>query len=237
MLKGGRLFLSGTSVLFSEAALCLQEIPCTLYEFRHIGRAFFRFHGAEAVVFDRSILGEILAIPGRCLYNNNYTERKGMMKRLLSVFLALWLLGGAASAAEGPEDRGFGDMRWGDSEKKISERYALRYLEETSGGGRLAAVNFTDFKEVMGVKGPLVVLAAFRGDHLVQVNVPLSTDSAEEADRAFLEYTEKLASLYGEAAEKSDHSALWRGRHTNIYVQKKPEGLLVSFIDARVMKQ
>ncbi len=159
------------------------------------------------------------------------------MRKLLSILLALCFLGSAAAMAAGPEDRGFGDMRWGDSEKKVSERYALRYLEETSGGGRLAAVNFTDFKEVMGIKGPLVVLAAFRGDRLVQVNVPLSTDSAEEADRAFAEYTDKLTSLYGAAAEKSDLAALWRGRHTNIYVQKKREGILVSFIDAEEMKR
>lgn len=159
------------------------------------------------------------------------------MKKWISALLALWLLGGAAAMAEGLDDKGFGDMRWGDSEKKVSERYALRYLEETSRGGRLAAVNFTDFKEVMGIQGPLVVLAAFHADHLVQVNVPLSTDNEEEAARAFTEYTEKLAAMYGPAAEKTESSALWKGKHTDIYVQKKPEGLLVSFIDAEDMKR
>lgn len=160
-----------------------------------------------------------------------------MMRNALSLVLALWIFSGTAAMAAELDSSGFGDMHWGDSEKKVSERYALRYLEETAGGGRLAAVNFTDFKEVMGIQGPLVVLAAFHKDHLVQVNVPLSTDNEEEAGKAFKEYTEKLAAMYGPAAEKTESSALWKGKHTDIYVQKKPEGLLVSFIDVEEMKR
>lgn len=160
-----------------------------------------------------------------------------MMRKALSLVLALWIFSSTAAMAAELDSSGFGDMHWGDSEKKVSERYALRYLEETARGGRLAAVHFTDFKEVMGIQGPLVVLAAFHKDHLVQVNVPLSTDSEEAAGRAFTEYTEKLTSMYGPPEDISEVSAFWRGKHTDIYVQKKPEGLLVSFIDAEEMKR
>ena len=159
-----------------------------------------------------------------------------MMRKALSLALALWIFSSTAAMAAELDSSGFGEMHWGDSEKKVSERYALRYLEETARGGRLAAVHFTDFKEVMGIQGPLVVLAAFHKDHLVQVNVPLSTDSEEAAGRAFTEYTEKLTSMYGPPEDISEVSAFWRGKHTDIYVQKKREGILVSFIDAEEMK-
>lgn len=180
---------------------------------------------------------EFLAIPDDTLYNINNIERGKMMRKALPLLMALlWIFSGTAAMSAELDSHGFGDMYWGDSEKKVSERYALCYLEETSRGGRLAAVNFTDFKEVMGIQGPLVVLAAFHRDHLVQVNVPLSTDSEEAADQAFTEYTEKLTAMYGQPEEISEVSAFWRGKHTDIYVQKKREGILVSFIDAEEMK-
>lgn len=136
------------------------------------------------------------------------------------------------------EPRGFGDMAWGDSVRTVSERYASRYLEETRSGGALYAVNFSDFRDVLGIRGPLVVTAAFdpRGK-LVQINVPLSTDNGEEAETAFRKYTENLETLCGAPARAEAETAFWQGGKTNILVQKRKEGILVSFVDARWMKQ
>lgn len=85
-------------------------------------------------------------------------------------------------------------MRWGDSVKKVSERYATQYLEDTVGGGALYAVNFTDFTEQMGISGPLVVTGAFEKDRLVQINVPLALESREAVDQAFAVYVARLES-------------------------------------------
>jgi len=135
------------------------------------------------------------------------------------------------------EPDGFGDMRWGYSVRKVRERYAARYLEETQAGGALYAVRFSDFREILGIEGPLVVMAAFDAKgKLVQINVPLSTDTAEEADAAFAEYTGKLETLCGAAEKKDGGAALWQGKKTNVFVQKRDEGLLVSFIDASKLK-
>lgn len=53
---------------------------------------------------------------------------------LLAAGLALGLWTGAAAYPGEPD--GFGDMRWGDSVKKVSERYASQYLEDTLGAAR-----------------------------------------------------------------------------------------------------
>lgn len=154
---------------------------------------------------------------------------------LLATGLALGLWTGAA-AYPGELD-GFGDMRWGDSVKKVSERYASQYLEDTLGGGALYAVHFTDFTEQMGIRGPLVVTAAFDRGKLVQINVPLALESAEETEKAFAAYTARLEAQCGAPTEKTEDTALWAGRKTSLYVQKMEEGLLVSFIDGKTMEK
>ena len=158
---------------------------------------------------------------------------KRMKIAVLAACLAFALAGSAAAYKDEPE--GFGDMRWGDSAKKVSERYATQYLEDTLGGGALYAVNFTDFTEQMGIRGPLVVTGAFEKDKLVQINVPLALESAEAVDQAFAAYTSYLETRCGAPDEKDDDSALWLGKKTSIYVQKKPEGVLVCFMDAKKM--
>lgn len=154
---------------------------------------------------------------------------------LLAAGLALGLWTGAAAYPGEPE--GFGDMRWGDSVKKVSERYASQYLEDTLGGGALYAVHFTDFTEQMGIRGPLVVTAAFDRGKLVQINVPLALESAEETEKAFAAYTARLEAQCGAPDEHTDDTALWVGRKTSLYVQKTEEGLLVCFMDADRMKK
>lgn len=126
------------------------------------------------------------------------------MKRMLRWMLALWAAGGFlfSAAAYSGEPEGFGDMRWGDSVKKVSERYATQYLEDTVGGGALYAVNFTDFTEQMGISGPLVVTGAFEKDRLVQINVPLALESREAVDQAFAVYVARLESTCGAPTEK-----------------------------------
>ena len=159
------------------------------------------------------------------------------MKKILAVLAALWIAGSGWALAGKIDSRGLGDMRWGDSERKVSERYASRYIEDTAAGGRLVAVNFSDFKEEMGIRGPLTVLAAFEQDRLVQINVPLMADSEADAAKAFAAYTAAAADRYGAPREKDGDSALWVGDHTNIYVQKRPEGIIVSLIDSRFMEK
>lgn len=161
------------------------------------------------------------------------------MKRMLRWMLALWAAGGFlfSAAAYSGEPEGFGDMRWGDSVKKVSERYATQYLEDTVGGGALYAVNFTDFTEQMGISGPLVVTGAFEKDRLVQINVPLALESREAVDQAFAVYVARLESTCGAPTEKTEGTALWAGRKTSLYVQKMEEGLLVSFIDGKTMEK
>lgn len=154
---------------------------------------------------------------------------------LLAAGLALGLWTGAAAYPGEPD--GFGDMRWGDSVKKVSERYASQYLEDTLGGGALYAVHFTDFTEQMGIRGPLVVTAAFDRGKLVQINVPLALESREAVDQAFAVYVARLESTCGAPTEKTEDTALWAGRKTSLYVQKMEEGLLVSFIDGKTMEK
>ncbi len=159
------------------------------------------------------------------------------LKRTITGLVAAGCLffSAADAAAYTDEPEGFGDMHWGDSAKKVSERYATQYLEDTLGGGALYAVNFTDFTEQMGIRGPLVVTGAFEKDKLVQINVPLALESAEAVDQAFAAYTSYLERRCGAPDEKDDDSALWLGKKTSIYVQKKPEGVLVCFMDAKKM--
>ena len=162
------------------------------------------------------------------------------MKKYL-IWLATGVIAEAVSipvSAYSNEPKSFGDMRWGDSVKKVSERYASRYLEDTVGGGRLYAVHFTDFKTVMGIKGPLTVMASFDGKgKLVQINVPMTTDSEEEAAGAYKTYTDQLKAIAGAPDQETEGNALWQGKTTNIFVQKRPEGILVSFVDAAWMKK
>lgn len=164
----------------------------------------------------------------------------GWMKKFL-VWLAAGTIAAAVSfpaAAYNNEPKSFGDMRWGDSVKKVSERYASRYLEDTVGGGRLYAVHFTDFTTVMGIRGPLTVMASFDAKgKLVQINVPMTTDSDEEAAGAYKTYTGQLKTIAGAPDRETDRDALWQGKKTNIFVQKRPEGILVSFVDAAWMKK
>ncbi len=161
------------------------------------------------------------------------------MKKLCILAAALGFLLGAAYPVSAfmNEPKSFGDMHWGDSEKKVSERYASRFLEDTVAGGKLYAVRFSDFKEILGVKGPIVVMASFNAKgKLVQINVPMSTDSEEEATQAFKEYTDHVKSLCGAPTREDDSTAYWQGKETSVFVQKRPEGVLVSFADAKSMK-
>ncbi len=159
------------------------------------------------------------------------------MKRMAALFLAAWISAAAAAGAGAysGEPDGFGDMRWGDSVRKVSERYAAQYLEDTVGGGALYAIHFTDFTEQMGIRGPMVVTGAFEKGKLVQINVPRPLATAEETAAAYDAYTARLTSLCGAPAEKDDDSSLWVGKKTNLYVQKTEEGVLVCFMDARHM--
>lgn len=141
------------------------------------------------------------------------------------------------SAAYPGEPDGFGDMRWGDSVKKVSERYASQYVEDTLGGGALYAVHFTDFTEQMGIRGPLVVTAAFDRGKLVQINVPLPLENADETEKAFAAYTGRLETQCGAPDKRTDDTALWLGKKTSLYVQKTEEGILVCFMDADRMKK
>ncbi len=159
------------------------------------------------------------------------------MKRIWILILAaaLWLACAGHAGAYRGEPEGFGDMRWGDAVKTVSERYAVKYLEDTLAGGALYAVNFTDFTEQMGIQGPLVVTAAFDKERLVQINVPLLLETEAETERAFAAYTAFLENNCGNADEKTADFALWLGKKTTIYVEKTNEGLLVCFLDAKRM--
>lgn len=161
------------------------------------------------------------------------------MKGLKFILAAAVAVCAAFPASAFPnEPDGFGDMRWGDSVKKVSERYASRYLEKTQAGGALYAVRFSDFKKILGIEGPLTVMAAFDAKgKLVQINVPLATDTADEAAAAFSEYTGNLETLCGAPERKDDAAALWQGKKTNVFVQKREEGILVAFIDAASLKK
>lgn len=162
------------------------------------------------------------------------------MHCMVRILAAVCLLASAYSpiSAFEHEPKSFGDMHWGDSEKQVSERYASKFLEETVSGGRLYAVRFSDFKEILGVKGPLTVMAAFNAKgKLVQINVPMTTDSEEEADKAFRTYTDHVKSLCGAPAREDESTAFWQGKETSVFVQKRPEGIMVSFIDSRSLKQ
>ena len=89
-------------------------------------------------------------------YNTDYRKDDAMkLKRTITGLVAAGCLffSAADAAAYTDEPEGFGDMHWGDSAKKVSERYATQYLEDTLGGGALYAVNFTDFTEQMGIRG------------------------------------------------------------------------------------
>lgn len=162
------------------------------------------------------------------------------MKKLFSLLVLLGVLLASAGSVSAftNEPKSFGDMHWGDSEKKVSERYATRFLEDTVAGGKLYAVRFSDFKEILGVKGPLVVMASFNAKgKLVQINVPMTTDSEDEAAEAFKTYTDHVKSLCGDPTREDDSTAYWEGKETSLFVQKRPEGILVSFADAKMMKK
>lgn len=160
------------------------------------------------------------------------------MKKFLTVMLAA-MLGAAAAfpAMAAKELAGLGDMRWGDSVKKVSERYRAKYLEDTRSGGALYAIRFSDFRREAGIEGPLVVMGAFEKGKLVQINVPLRTDSEEEAANALYEYKAEITAEYGAPSEETEELALWKGKKTWIYARKTPEGLLVSLADASDMQK
>lgn len=162
------------------------------------------------------------------------------MKRFFLFLIAAGMLASGLYTADAfsNEPKSFGDMHWGDSEKKVSERYASQFLEDTVSGGKLYAVRFSDFKEILGIKGPLVVMAAFNSKgKLVQINVPMTTDTKEAADRAFQTYTDHVKSLCGAPAKEDETTAFWEGKETSVFVQKRPEGILVSFIDSQSIKR
>lgn len=157
------------------------------------------------------------------------------MKKTAALVLAAclgWLPIGGGSAYRG-EPNGFGDMHWGDSVKMVSERYAVKYLEETVGGGALYAVHFTDFTEQMGIRGPLVVTGAFEKGKLVQINVPLPLRSETDIDQAFTAYMGFLEQTCGAPDERAGDFAVWLGQKTTLYVEKTKEGILVCFMDGR----
>lgn len=160
------------------------------------------------------------------------------MRRILSLAAAAAILCAGTAGAYKEEPQSFGDMHWGDSVKKVRERYAVQYLEETRGGGALYAVNFSDFREILGIRGPITVMGAFdsRGK-LTQINVPLRMEGREAADRAFADYTKILEERCGAPSERTKQSALWTGKKTNIFVESSDEGILVCFIDAGSMKK
>lgn len=164
----------------------------------------------------------------------------GRMKKYLMGLVAgmVAVAMSVSAAAYNNEPKSFGDMRWGDGVKKVSERYQSQYLENTVGGGMLYAVHFTDFATVMGIQGPLTVMASFdEKGKLVQINVPMTTDSEAEAADAYKTYTGQLKQLAGAPDQETEESAFWQGKITNIFVQKRPEGILVSFVDAVWMKK
>lgn len=157
------------------------------------------------------------------------------LKILLAAAVAVCVAFPAAAFPNEPAS--FGDMHWGDTVRQVSERYAAQYLEETQAGGELYAVRFSDFKEILGIEGPLPVLAAFNKGKLVQVNVPLPMETEEETAKAFAEYTAMLTEKCGAPARQDENAALWQGTRTSVFVRKQPEGLLVSFLDARLTRE
>lgn len=159
------------------------------------------------------------------------------MRRFWTFVMAAVLGAAAAFPASAADLMGLGDMRWGDPVKKVSERYCAQYLEETRNGGALYAIRFSDFKREAGIEGPLVVMGAFEKGKLVQINVPLRTDTEEEAEAALFEYKAEITAEYGAPAEENADFVLWKGKKTWIYARKTEEGLLVSLADAAVMQK
>lgn len=151
---------------------------------------------------------------------------------LVLVFGLMTVVPGAAA-----DLMGLGDMRWGDPVKKVTERYRSKYLEDTRSGGALYAIRFSDFRREAGIEGPLVVMGAFEKGKLVQINVPLRTESEEEAGAALLEYKAEVTAEYGAPTEEEADFVLWKGRKTWICARKTEEGLLVSLADAAVMQK